>query len=90
MVKERKITGRTFVLENCDGKLLSEMLTQEGAAFAKNYYNQTYLKDFQRTVAKGLASDYLVEDDWATFERIAVELNSRYEKAKRKPWWKVW
>jgi hypothetical protein len=90
MVKDRKTTGRTFLLEQCDGKLLSEMMTPEGASFAKDYYPRTYLKDFQRILAKGLASDYLVKDDWNTFDCIAAEINARYEKAKRKPWWKLW
>jgi hypothetical protein len=66
------------------------MMTQEGASFAEYYYPKTYLKDFQRILAKGLASDYLVTDDWDAFDRIAAEISVRYEKAKRKPWWKLW
>jgi len=47
-VRDRTQTGRTFLIEQCDGKLLSGMLNKEGSAFAKKYYPRSYDKDYQR------------------------------------------
>ena len=33
-VRQHRMSGRTLILQFCDGKLLSEMLTAEEAAFA--------------------------------------------------------
>ncbi len=90
-VRNREITGRTFVLEQCDGKLFSEMLNQRGAPFAEWYYDR-YLKDFQRTLSKGLKSDYLVPDTWENYERMAGVLTAQYKNPQltAKPWWKFW
>ncbi|HEY6094557.1 MAG TPA: hypothetical protein VIU93_06350 [Gallionellaceae bacterium] len=90
-VRSRKITGRTFVLEECDGKLFSEMFNERGAAFAESYYDR-YLMGYQCTLTKGLASDYLVADTWENYERMAGVLTARYENPKplTKPWWKFW
>lgn len=89
MVRNRTITGRNFVLTQCDGKLLSEMLNDEGASFAQTYYPHTYLGDFRRTLASSLASDYLVQDTWDNYDRMAAVIDSRFEKSKEKRWWKL-
>lgn len=90
-VRNREISGRTFLLELCDGKLFTEMLTEDGAAFADWYYDQ-YLEDCQRVLSKDLESDYLVEDTWENYERIAAVITGRYRnpRPKPKPWWKFW
>lgn len=89
-VKGRSITGGRFVLELCEGKLFSEMLNEKGLSFAETYYPRTYLKDFQRTLSTGLASDYLVEDSWENYDRIAKVIGDRYAKFTQKPWWRLW
>ncbi|MBK7464233.1 MAG: hypothetical protein IPP59_16335 [Betaproteobacteria bacterium] len=90
-VRNREITGRMFVLDQCDGKLLSEMLNEKGAPFAEWYYDR-YLKDFQRTLAKSLGSDYFVQDTWENYERIAGVLTEQYKNPQpvTKPWWEFW
>jgi hypothetical protein len=89
-VRERTITGRTFVLEECDGKLFPSMFTDEGRAFANHYYTRTYIKDYYNTLVVSLASGYLVADTWENHERIAEVIEQRYAKAKARPWWKPW
>lgn len=100
-VRARRISGRSFVLEQCDGKLLSEMLTPDGARFAEAYYPKHYMRDFQTTLAAGLPSDYHVEDTWANYDKLAARIAERFEASKsvriaerfegpKKPWWKVW
>jgi hypothetical protein len=88
-VRARRISGRSFVLEQCDGKLLSEMLSPDGARFAETYYPKQFMRDFQRTLTVGLPSDYHVEDTWSNYDKLAACISNRFE-ASRKPWWKVW
>ncbi|MBB1076595.1 hypothetical protein HUU62_19525 [Rhodoferax sp. 4810] len=89
-VRDRTITGRTFLLEHCDGKLFSGMLNKEGSAFAQKYYERAYSKDYQRTLILDLESDYLVSDSWDNYDRMAEVIDQRYAKEKDKPWWKLW
>ena len=89
LVRNRSMSGRTFILEHCDGKLMSEMLTEEGAAFSEAYYLKSYLKDFQRVLARD--GDNLVDDTWDNYDRLAKVISEKHEKWKaRKPWWKLW
>ena len=89
-VRARRISGRAFLLEHCDGKLLSEMFTPDGARFAEKYYPKQYMRDFQKILSAGLPSDYHVEDKWANYEKLADRINERLEASKRSPWWKFW
>jgi hypothetical protein len=89
-VRDRRMSGRAFLLEHCDGKLLSEMLNPEGARFAETYYRKKYMRDFQTTLAVGLPSDYHVENTWANYDRLAARIDERFAASKRKPWWKFW
>jgi hypothetical protein len=91
LVQERSMSGRTFLLERCDGKLMSEMLTEEGAAFSEAYYLKSYLKDFQRVLTKEAKSDDSVDDTWENYDRLAAVISERHAKWKtKKPWWKLW
>lgn len=89
-VRERAITGRNFLLEECDGKLLPQMFTEEGCAFANKYYERIYTKDYYDTLVVGLASGYMVADSWDNYERIAKVIEQRYAIAKARRWWKFW
>jgi hypothetical protein len=89
-VRERKMSGRDFVLEQCDGKLLSEMLTADATAFSQKYYPKAYMRDFQAILSAGLPSDYHVQDTRANYEKLAMRINERFEAWKRKPWWQFW
>jgi len=55
-VRDQIISGGKFLLQECDGKLLSEMLEGEGRMFAQEYYPKAYLKDFHKTLVSDLQS----------------------------------
>jgi len=82
-VRDRVITGRTFLLEECDGKLFSGMLNDEGNAFAQTYYPRAYVRDFHSTLVVGLQSDYLVVDSWENYDRIAEVIEQRYTEKRQ-------
>ena len=89
-VKELRFSGRAFLLDQCDGKLLTEMMNEEGARFAEWYYPKRYMRDFQQVLAKGLESDYIVEDSVENFRKIASVISDHYANWKNRPWWKFW
>ena len=88
-VAQGRLSGRDFVLQECDGKLLSQMLTGEGEAFAKQCYDP-YIKDYRQVLVKGLASDYLVQDSADNQLKIDTVLDRSFERWKNRPWWKFW
>ena len=89
-VRSRKMTGRQFLFKECDGKLWEEDLSTEGNAFAKCYYQGTegqggeYFADYEATLASDLPSTYHVEDTWQNYEKIALVINARFERWKRR------
>ena len=89
-VRHRNLSGTRFLIDHCDGKLFSEMLTPDGAAFAQSYYNGHYFKDYCALLTQGSVSDYLVEDSWANYDRIATCISERHHAWRNKPWWKLW
>ena len=89
-VRRRRLSGARFVIEHCDGKLFSGMLTAEGAAFAQSYYNRHYLRDYRALLVQGAVSDYAVEDTWANYDRMATRISERHHTWRNKPWWKFW
>lgn len=89
-VRNEVISGRKFLLQECGGKFLSEMLEAKGRIFAQEYYPRAYFKDYQKTLAAGLQSEYLVADTWENFRKIAGVIDRRHTNWKEKPWWKFW
>jgi hypothetical protein len=76
-VRQGTLSGRDFLLEYCDGKLLSQFFNQQGAAFATKHYD-AYIDDFRRLLSQGLKSEYLVEDNAANYEIMARALEQRW------------
>jgi hypothetical protein len=85
-VRKRAMSGRDLLLNSYDGRLLSEILDDEGAAFAAKHYDG-FLKDFQRLLCCGLRSGYVVEYNDVNCRTMAAALDERwvlYQQEKRK------
>jgi hypothetical protein len=82
--KERKITGAQ-VYKAWDGCLIDYMLTDEGNAFAKYYYNGEdgqgglYFDDYEAALVGDLPSLYHVKDTWENYDVIKKKIDQRYE-----------
>lgn len=65
--------------EPTHGRLTSEMLTPEGAAFASAYYapEYGYARDWQRVFGRQ-ADTYDVPDTWESYGRMEPVLDERY------------
>jgi len=85
--KERKITGAQ-VYKAWDGCLIDYMLTDEGNAFAKYYYDGAegqggpYFDDYEAVVVRDLPSLYHVKDTWENYDIIKKKIDERYEAWK--------
>ena len=81
----RQMTGRQFLFKECDEKFWDEDLSDEGNAFAKNYYESNrYFEDYEAALAGDLPTMYHVEDTWQNYDRIAPVISRRFEEWKRR------
>jgi hypothetical protein len=92
-VRQRTMTGRQFLLDECDEKLTDGDLNQEGNAFAAVYCDKDsgYLSDYARVLAVGVPSLYHVADTWDNYDRIAPLISKAFMRWKAgTPWWQFW
>ena len=98
-LESRTVTPGEFFLATCDGKFTDEDLSDEGNAFAQEYFDfeaGSYLRDYERLLVKRLPSQYHVQDTWANFDILRPVLDERLNDWRRgikpssRPWWKVW
>lgn len=94
-VKTRKITGRDFLIEYCDGKFWDEDLSEIGLKFTEDYYStDKYFGDYAEALDSNQESIYEYENSWENYEKIKVVIDKRYKdwkrKIEKKPWqfWK--
>ncbi|WP_374605040.1 hypothetical protein [Arenimonas sp.] len=93
-VRDRRMTGRTFLFDACDEKLPEEALSAEGNAFAAAYYErELYFGDYEQALCAGLPGFYHVADTWDNFEivcRVIDQRFQRWQEQSRRPWWQFW
>ena len=79
-VKERRETA-CALRDMTDGRLASDMLSAEGAAFTGAYYppEYGYARDYRRVFGRR-ADRYGVGDEWLSFDRLAPVLDRRYRE----------
>lgn len=82
-VRARQMTGRQFLNKECDEKFWEEDLSDEGNAFAKDYYQNCYFEDYEAALAGDLPTVYHVEDTWENYDKIAPHISRRFEEWKR-------
>lgn len=79
-----------------DTCLTSDMLNEEGNAFAKQYFDFSrgkYISDYKATLQGQLPSEYHIVYSDASYERLRPVIDRRYTEwrnASPKPWWKFW
>ena len=85
--KERKCQP-CEIYEVNDGCLADDMLNQSGNAFTQSYFdfsNGRFLKDYDKTLAKGLPSLYHVQGTWANYDKLKAVIDQRYKEWKASP-----
>ena len=84
--KKREITGAK-VFEHMDGVLTDQDLTDEGNAFAQDYFDFNkgeYLKDYEEVLASNLSSPFHVKDTWENYERLKQVIDRRHNDWKNR------
>lgn len=84
-VRQRKMTGREYLLKNCGSRLSDEDLSETGQAFAYEYYCNDegfleYIELYDRVFCKKLSSFYEVRDSWENFDKIIEHIDKSFHK----------
>ncbi|HEX3167846.1 MAG TPA: hypothetical protein VHQ93_16365 [Chitinophagaceae bacterium] len=81
-VKSRQMTGRDFLIEECDAKFWDEDLNKEGLEFTKYYYDDEkmnlYINDYEELLGDELETLYHVENSWSNYDRLRKRIDERY------------
>jgi hypothetical protein len=80
--KKRRRTGPR-IYEELDGVLDDAMLTDDGNAFAKAYFDLgtgAYISEYQDLLAADLESVYAVADTWDNYEKLRELLDLRFRQ----------
>ena len=88
-LRQRAITPGEFCIRACDEKFTDEDLSDDGNAFARNYFGAedgqgNYIADYEATLGQGKPSLYYVADTWANFDLLAPILEKRLDEWQAK------
>lgn len=90
-VKKRQMTGRDFLIKNCDEKFWEDDLNDVGNEFVKYYYNTessddspNFYTDYTDILAIGDIGIYEVENSWENYDKLKNILTKRFKEWKNK------
>ena len=95
-VIDGSLSATEFLFKYCDGKFTDEDLSDEGNAFAAQYYGKDglYLADYAEHFSELM---YVAAEDAHDFAKFSSILESRRRSGiltsamlKAKPWWRWW
>ncbi len=82
-VINHQMTGRDFLIEQCDEKLWEDDLNEQGLLFTKHYYeSDIYIQDYSELLATEVESIYEVENSWDNYQKLKPIIDSRYNEWK--------
>jgi hypothetical protein len=97
-LRAREITPTQWFIAACDEKFTNEDLSDEGNAFAREYYGaggelasdpNAYLADYGKEF-KDARSPYEVSDSWISYDRIGSRIARRRKERSNPKWWSRW
>lgn len=83
-VKDGKLTGSRFLLEQMDLKLFSGNSAPATRNFAIDYYSKVYIEDYTNVILGDRAS-YTVMPAKKEYENMARAIDARYEEYRNDP-----
>lgn len=95
LVKERKLTGAQFYIDQLDGTLRDDDITEMGNEFSYFYFDLEkgdYVNDYSDVLGKNAESLYHVEDTWEKYDKLKPVIDKRFRKWKNqenKKWWQL-
>jgi hypothetical protein len=89
-VRDRTMTGREFLIRQCDESLIDEDLSEEGNQFAAWYYEANiegrshYFNDYAAVLCEPQHDTlYHVEDTWSNYDKMAAVIDRRFGEWKQ-------
>jgi hypothetical protein len=81
-LRDRVITPGQYLISVCDEKFTDEDLNDQGNEFAEAYYeseseSDSYIADYEQTLADELPSAYHVADTWDNFDKMKPVIDRR-------------
>jgi hypothetical protein len=79
----RTTTPGAFLVDNLDGKFISDWLSDEGRGFTQVYYhsdNHYYTNDYIKVLGQDLKSIYHVQDTWENFDLLKPVIDDKLER----------
>ena len=77
-VRNREVTGRDLLFTKFDEKFFDDLLSAEGKAFTRSYYETNgFANDYDRVLGGDLPTLYHVENTWENFDKLAPVLDER-------------
>jgi len=76
--------------------LISDMLSEQGNAFAMQYFDferGKYISDYKTTLQESLPSEFHVQYTEENYSKLKAVIDRRYSEWKERtslPWWKIW
>ena len=88
-VRARQMTGRDFLINECDENFWEEDLNDLGNAFAREYYGLgevgVYFTDYVEALCEGKDEKiYYVEDSWENYDKLAPVIARRFAEWQAK------
>ncbi len=81
-LKLRQLMPGEFVWKFMEGKFSEHDLNTQGQNFAAAYYRSeqppSFLTDYEKTNSGDLKSEYLLPDDWVTYEKNRILIDQRF------------
>ena len=84
----REVTGAHVEGEWFDGALTSDLLTEEGERFSRDYYDLDtglFIDDYEELLAQNVPDVYYVQDSWENFDTLVPRLDQRFEEWRNRP-----
>ncbi len=82
-IKQRKLTGSKFIMEECDEKLFADLFNDVGNEFAEDYYESDYFNDYCDILGDTIGEDddvYLIEDNWGNYDTVKQALDKKFKE----------
>jgi len=77
-VRNREVTGRELLFTKLDEKFFDTLLSPEGEAFTRSYYETNgYANDYDRVLGGDLPTLYHIQDTWENFDKLVPVLDDR-------------
>jgi hypothetical protein len=79
-VKNRKISGADFLIEQCDEKLWNDDFNEVGKEFTEHYYlADTFFSDYEKALCIDEPTLYHIKNSWENYDKLSIYIDIAYK-----------